>query len=41
MNEILLKEFDTPYNAFPFHQVREEDYLPAIEYLLGQAKEEI
>lgn len=41
MNKILLKEFDSPYQAFPFHQVQEEDYLPAIEYLLAEAKKEI
>lgn len=41
MSNILLNEWDTPYQAFPFDKVSQEDYLPAITTLLEQARDEI
>lgn len=41
MNQILLQEWNTPFHAFPFDQIRQEDYEPAIHHLLHQAKTEI
>ncbi|MBX9448490.1 MAG: dipeptidyl carboxypeptidase II, partial [Taibaiella sp.] len=41
MNQILLQEWNTPFHAFPFDQIRQEDYEPAIHHLLHEAKAEI
>jgi len=38
---ILLQHFDTPYQTPPFHQIKEDDYLPAIREAIAEAKKEV
>ncbi|MGM5630772.1 M3 family metallopeptidase [Apibacter raozihei] len=37
----LLKEFDTPFQSVPFENIKQEDFKPAIEQALAEAKKEI
>lgn len=41
MNNPLLKSFDTPFNSFPFENINQEDFKPAILEGIIQAKQEI
>lgn len=41
MNNLLLNTYTTPYKAFPFDQVKQEDYQPAIMALLESAQAEV
>ena len=41
MNDILLKDFETPFQAFPFDKIKDTDFEPAVKLLLDQAKDDI
>jgi peptidyl-dipeptidase Dcp len=41
MNILLKQPFDTPYQTPPFHQIKEDDYLPAIREAIAEAKKEV
>ena len=38
---ILTEKFNTPYHSAPFHQINNEDYLPAFRELIKKSEEEI
>ncbi len=38
---ILLQPFNTPHQTPPFHQIKEEDYLPAFRETIASAKSEV
>ncbi|MGV3586617.1 MAG: M3 family metallopeptidase [Adhaeribacter sp.] len=38
---ILLEEFGTPFNTVPFHQIKNEDFLPALKEAIQVGKQEI
>lgn len=37
----LLKSFSTPYQTAPFHEIKEEHFLPAFQELISQSEKEI
>lgn len=41
MTNILLEEFTTPYQATPFDKIKEEDYMPAVEAAIEEARSNI
>lgn len=41
MNNLFLKEFDTPFQSIPFQDIKQEDFKPAILELIKEAKTEI
>jgi len=41
MQNILLKEFNTPFETVPFNQIKNEDFLPAVENGIKLAETEI
>lgn len=41
MSNILIENFDTPYDSAPFTQIKMEDYLPAFKTLIEQTEAEI
>src|SRR5690554_5521232 len=41
MNNLFLKEFDTPFQSIPFQDIKQEDFKPAILELIKEAKNEI
>ena len=40
-NNILLKEFKTPFETIPFDQIKPQDFLPALNAAIAMAKERI
>ncbi|MDR2121788.1 MAG: M3 family metallopeptidase [Flavobacteriaceae bacterium] len=40
-NNNLLKKFDTPFRSIPFENIKQEDFKPAIEEAIKEAKQEI
>lgn len=41
MNNLFLKEFDTPFQSIPFQDIKQEDFKPAILELIKEAKKKI
>lgn len=41
MNNLFLKEFETPFQSIPFQNINQEDFKPAILELIEEAKKEI
>lgn len=41
MNNLFLKEFDTPFQSIPFQNIKQEDFKPAIITLIKEAKKAI
>ena len=40
-DNILINDFNTPFNVAPFSKIKDEDYLPAFKIAIKAAKEEI
>jgi Zn-dependent oligopeptidase len=41
LESVLLRRFETPFENAPFDVIKNEDFLPTIEFLIHQTKEEI